>query len=61
MVNFHIIHIPDVPAKFGCDPSINRGVDAERTNRQTNGRTNPNYSMILVKSLNIELECGVEY
>ncbi len=34
----------DLPTEFGRDRFINHGVDAE----QTNGRTNPNYSMILM-------------
>ncbi len=35
--------IPDPPAEFGHDRSINDGVDSKRTN----GRTNPNYSMMI--------------
>ena len=31
--------IPDIPAKFGRDQSVNAGGNAERTNGQTDGKT----------------------
>ena len=37
--------IPDLPAEFGGDLSTNDGVDSKRTN----GRTNPNYSMMMLE------------
>ncbi len=48
----HVIAGPisNVPAKFGCNRSINGRGDVEQTDRQTEGRTNPNYSMIYAHS-----------
>ena len=41
------VPIPDIPAKFGHNRSINTGGDVERTNWQTDKQTeNPNYSMM---------------
>ena len=38
-----------VPAKFGCDRSINGGGDVE----QMDGRTNPNYNMVTLYFLKL--------
>ncbi len=55
--DFHGTSTPDIPAKFGRDRSVNAGGDVE----QTNGRTNPNYSMIVSSLKNPELRILVRY